>query len=236
MKANKLTDCVYEDYVSYDTAKMLESKGFGEDCFCPMVYRYLNKESYDRISMDEATINGVFRKYLTNCPSLNQVRRWLQEKYSVYMNITTVWESVSKAPKFIAEFEYKTNEGKYKNVAISDATNSHLRFDSYENAFDACLSKIFECMDKKEYFKNLIEVYRQDGSVRKVSIMKDRATGKFCFLNLTTMHVCQCRFDTFEDAIQDLEKREDVKRYSINFIDDEKSIREPEKLFREYSE
>ena len=93
-----------------------------------------------------------------------------------------------------------------------------------ENAFDACLSKIFECMDKKEYFKNLIEVYRQDGSVRKVSIMKDRATGKFCFVNLTTMHVCQCRFDTFEDAIQDLEKREDVKRYSINFIDDEKSM------------
>lgn len=36
MRAKKLTDFLYEDYVSYDIAKILESKGFGEDCFCPM--------------------------------------------------------------------------------------------------------------------------------------------------------------------------------------------------------
>ena len=225
MRAKKLTNFLYEDYVSYDIAKMLESKGFGEDCFCPMKYRYLNKESYDRISFDESNHLQVFHKYLTDCPSLNQVRRWLQEKYSVYMNIVAEFEPVNMEgePKFVAEFAYKTNEGKYEHVMIGDAINPLRKFDSYENAFDACLNKIFEYMDKKEYQKNVIEVYRQDGSVRKVSIMKDQSTGKFCFVDLTTMYVCQYRFNTFEDAIQDLEKQEDVKRYSIKFIEDEKS-------------
>ena len=152
MRAKKLTVFLYEDYVSYDIAKILESKGFGEDCFCPMQYRYLNKESYDIISFDESNYLQVSRKYLTDCPSLNQVRRWLQEKYSVYMNIAAEFEHVNMEgePKFVAEFAYKTNEGKYEHVMIGDSINHLRRFDSYENAFDACLNKIFEYMDKKK--------------------------------------------------------------------------------------
>ena len=36
---------------------------------------------------------------------------------------------------------------------------------------------------------NLIYVRRTDGSERNVSIMFDRYCNKFCFVNLTTMHV-----------------------------------------------
>ena len=69
-------------------------------------------------------------------------------------------------------------------------------------------------------WKNIIDVYRKDGSVRKVSIMKDRNTGKFCFVNLTSSHVCKCRFDTFGDAIEDLMTREEVEYFDIHYAKD----------------
>ena len=68
--------------------------------------------------------------------------------------------------------------------------------------------------------RNIIDVYRKDGSVRKVSIMKDRNTGKFCFVNFTSSHVCKCRFETFEDAIADLKMREEVEHFDIHYIKD----------------
>jgi len=33
--------------------------------------------------------------------------------------------------------------------------------------------------------------------------MYDRHTKKYCFVNLTTHHVCGCRFDTPADALAD---------------------------------
>lgn len=68
--------------------------------------------------------------------------------------------------------------------------------------------------------KNIINVYRTDGSERTVSIMLDRATNKFCFVNLTTHHVCKCRFDTFELAIEDLKRRSDVKTFDIKYFEE----------------
>ena len=46
--------------------------------------------------------------------------------------------------------------------------------------------------------------------------MKDRNTGKFCFVNLTSSHVCKCRFDTFGDAIEGLMTREEVEYFDID--------------------
>lgn len=56
-------------------------------------------------------------------------------------------------------------------------------------------------------------VIRSDGSKRIVGIMIDRATNKYCFVNLTTGHVCSCRFDTFEDALNDMDINEKVSAY-----------------------
>ena len=75
-------------------------------------------------------------------------------------------------------------------------------------------------ISSKDSWRNIIDVYRKDGSVRKVSIMKDRNTGKFCFVNLTSSHVCKCRFDTFGDAIEDLMTREEVEYFDIHYAKD----------------
>lgn len=72
-------------------------------------------------------------------------------------------------------------------------------------------------ISSNDSWRNIIDVYRKDGSIRKVSIMKDRNTGKFCFVNLTSSHVCKCRFDTFGDAIEDLMTREEVEYFDIHY-------------------
>ena len=75
-------------------------------------------------------------------------------------------------------------------------------------------------ISSNDSWRNIIDVYRKDGSIRKVSIMKDRNTGKFCFVNLTSSHVCKYRFDTFGDAIKDLMTREEVEYFDIHYAKD----------------
>lgn len=52
----------------------------------------------------------------------------------------------------------------------------------------------------------MIKIYvnRPKGDI-EVAIMFDRNTEKYCFVNLTKGHVCKCRFNSYEEAIQDLE-------------------------------
>ena len=60
-----------------------------------------------------------------------------------------------------------------------------------------------------------ILVTRKDGSTREVEIMYDRHTEKYCFVNLTSHHVCKCRFDSPSDALQDLDNDNFVDHYDI---------------------
>lgn len=47
-----------------------------------------------------------------------------------------------------------------------------------------------------------------------VMLCKDCATHKWCYINLSTEHVCSCRFDTMQEAIDDMNKRADVVSWS----------------------
>lgn len=58
-------------------------------------------------------------------------------------------------------------------------------------------------------------VRRKDRNDCLVSIMYDRFTDKFCFVNLTSGHVCSCRFNSTEDALADMDNRKDVLSYEI---------------------
>lgn len=50
----------------------------------------------------------------------------------------------------------------------------------------------------------MIEITRKDGSKRLVEIMQDRATGKWCYVNLTSNHVCEKRWDTYDEAMKSI--------------------------------
>lgn len=49
-----------------------------------------------------------------------------------------------------------------------------------------------------------IKVNRRNRSSCIVMLCQDRTTKKFCFVNLSTEHVCTCRFDTIDAAFADL--------------------------------
>ena len=61
------------------------------------------------------------------------------------------------------------------------------------------------------------------GSVRDVEIMFDRNTGKYCFVNLTSRHVCKCRFDSQEETMLYLLKDNFVKSFEVIKEEDDES-------------
>lgn len=62
----------------------------------------------------------------------------------------------------------------------------------------------------------MIKIYvnRPKGDI-EVAIMFDRNTEKYCFVNLTKGHVCKCRVNSYEEAIQDLEN--EISLGNVNF-------------------
>lgn len=66
--------------------------------------------------------------------------------------------------------------------------------------------------------KEMIRVVRKDGSERDVEIMYDRYSNKYCFVNLTSNHVCKCRFDSIEDAFTDLNNDPFVESWSTMVV------------------
>lgn len=64
-------------------------------------------------------------------------------------------------------------------------------------------------MGKKEYrdLINIDQLYcviKPTGNII-VAIIPSRQDGKFHFVNLTKGHICECGFDSVEDAIKDME-------------------------------
>ena len=59
-----------------------------------------------------------------------------------------------------------------------------------------------------------IKIIRRNRPDCIVMLCKDRDTRKWCYVNLTTEYVCACRFDTFDDALAYMKKREDVESFS----------------------
>lgn len=82
---------IKEDYVSFETAKLLKEKGFDEDFDADIVKWYNVKGE------DENLCSLVdFRIY--KCPSLAMAMKWLREKYNIYISIQ---------PDFPSDKDYK---------------------------------------------------------------------------------------------------------------------------------
>lgn len=59
-----------------------------------------------------------------------------------------------------------------------------------------------------------IHVIRKDNTERDVTILYDRATDAWAFVNLTSGHICSCRFESFMEALCDLVENENVIRFT----------------------
>ena len=50
-------------------------------------------------------------------------------------------------------------------------------------------------------------VQKSNKDLCEVYIFPHKETGKYSFVNITKGHICPCVFDTYEEALQDLENR-----------------------------
>lgn len=113
---------ITEDYVSFETAKLLKEKGFGDD-FCHTAYD-CNGEFfwYGDYSKD--------RKGVMDAPTLQMAMKWLREEYHIFIRVIQ-----SHIEHCVCEIYYNS----------SSCYTFRTSFDSYE---EACEEAIKYCLEK----------------------------------------------------------------------------------------
>ena len=118
---------ITEDYVSFETAKLLKGKGFDERA-CNTCYKLNGKFCNNRKSM-----SGVDNMICYQAPTLQMAMKWLREKYNLeiypYHDFSSKWwVEIIKCPNSVSEYESGKDE----------------EFDTYE---EACESAIKYCLE-----------------------------------------------------------------------------------------
>ena len=78
---NKFT--ITEDYVSFETAKLLKEKGFNEMC----QYCYAD-DGYRFSSRD--TINTIVKDTFATAPTLQMAMKWLREAHNIHIELNPI--------------------------------------------------------------------------------------------------------------------------------------------------
>lgn len=73
---------IKEEYVSFETAKLLKEKGFDEECVC-----YYDAEGgFNSHTINTSFVNHEFSNYFT-APSQQMAMRWLREDHGIFIQI-----------------------------------------------------------------------------------------------------------------------------------------------------
>ena len=81
---------ITEDYVSFETAKLLKEKGF--DCACKVWYseytsQFFCGKKYTSIEFDDHNRFDENYKFICYAPTLQMAMKWLREVYGIYPDI-----------------------------------------------------------------------------------------------------------------------------------------------------
>ena len=127
---------ITEDYVSFETAKLLKEKGFDE---ATIGYYYTISEIPERIKFFDSPISIYHSDGLIGCiqaPTLQMAMKWLREKKDVQIEITIVGTDTWETPtKWKFGFRCQTKH-------VIDKRNAD--FSSYEQA---CEEAIKYCLE-----------------------------------------------------------------------------------------
>lgn len=127
---------ITEDYVSFETAKLLKENGFDWDC----------KQVYDLVRPQSCADGKMYDNFpdknpnaydeLVSAPTLQMAMKWLREEKDVQIEIpivgTETWESPTK---WMYGFRCQTKE-------VIDRRNAD--FSSYEEACEAAIKYCLE--------------------------------------------------------------------------------------------
>lgn len=128
---------IIEDYVSFETAKLLKEKGFDESCRARYDYNgILHYEKYPIEASGAEMHNSIL------CPTLQMVTTWLREVHNIHIQvgITTFEDYKVSSPEYYVYIS-STVDGKnlisYKSGDNSVVENGLPRgFKNYEEAIE----------------------------------------------------------------------------------------------------
>lgn len=164
---------------------------------------FTEKDYVSTETSDLLKLKGFKEPINYTVPSLYEAQNWLIRK-GLYV-----------CPRLYEEkgWYWIINDSNNGNLIHSQLSDSDMLFSSFEKAMDEGIKKAIEFISNEER-KIYVSRPKEKGDV-EVSIMFDRNTNKYCFVNLTKGHVCKCRFDNYNDAISDLDN--EVKLGNVNY-------------------
>lgn len=122
---------ITEDYISFETAKLLKKKGFTENC----LMRYnkvgdLVEEAYK--------FNWNFQTIDYSAPTLQMVMKWLREVHKIHIQI---WILEEKGYWFGIE---KILNAQYKHKSLYSTGLEDIYFETYEQTIEAAIKYCLE--------------------------------------------------------------------------------------------
>lgn len=146
---------IQEDYVSFETAKLLEEKGF--DIYCPTAYETMTSEH----RVEETAFSDWGKLGQVKRPSLSLATKWIREVYNILLIVDYNYECTSKSycykiyhlgkngkpkkifPVYGVSYDDEGNENKdiiyYRDFQLSDS-----EYTTYEEALE---SAIYYCLE-----------------------------------------------------------------------------------------
>jgi len=148
---------ITEDYVSFETAKLLKEKGFDEYC---STYYNTDNGGFGMDHSDELWNNTNNPEYIVSAPTLQMAMKWLREVHNVLLVVDYEWEC-DTTPYFFKIYCLGEN-GKPERVAVKgvsydedgnslehivgyrDWKRSYSDYSTYEEACEAAIKYCLE--------------------------------------------------------------------------------------------
>ena len=133
---------IIEDYVSFETAKLLKEKGFdGDTASC-----YILEDSTHHIMSDKVVQSEYYESqdsnehgHLIQAPTLQMAMKWLREEYKIM--ITIIPQEVNVGVDRMCYAIYRITEDLYQPLYNGKVGNL---VDSYEEAVEAAIKYCLE--------------------------------------------------------------------------------------------
>jgi hypothetical protein len=134
---------ILEDYVSFETAKLLKEKGFDEDS--PYFYDlkhpksgYLSNKRYGEYIHNGKDYEG---RELASCPTLQMAMKWLRENYNIH--ITAVPNGIGEDVFYMGIYR----KYDYGWTYISDCLDEEYKEAEFHTPEEACEAGIKYCLE-----------------------------------------------------------------------------------------
>lgn len=130
---------ITEDYVSFETAKLLKEKGFNE--ICEMFYCKPH-EGYMRNTKRNEWWNSDLREDMScTCPTLQMAMKWLREEKKIGIEVNIIFD-LDDDNKWYYEYGFCILQlsGTYKKFAECD-------YDGYKTYEESCEAAIKYCLE-----------------------------------------------------------------------------------------